>query len=144
MTGRGVAAAVLALGAGTAAVVGWETVPSADTTQPAAATTTPPAASGGALDGATLFRVKGCASCHTGPDSSALVAVGPDLSEAASWAGDRRPGMSAEDYVAESVRSPGAFISPAFSPSGGPTEAMPQLEVSDAELDALVEYLLEG
>jgi hypothetical protein len=50
--------------------------------------------------------------------------------------------MSAEDYVAESVRTPGAFISPAFQPIGGPTEAMPLLDVSDAELDALVRYLL--
>jgi hypothetical protein len=50
--------------------------------------------------------------------------------------------MSAEDYVGESVRTPGAFISPAFQPIGGPTEAMPLLDVSDAELDALVRYLL--
>ena len=71
-----------------------------------------------------------------------MVGIGPDLSDAASWAGDRRPGMSAEDYVAESVRTPGAFISPAFQPIGGPTEAMPLLDVSDAELDALVRYLL--
>jgi hypothetical protein len=50
--------------------------------------------------------------------------------------------MTAEDCVAESVRTPGAFTSPAFVPIGGPTEAMPLLDVSDAELDALVRYLL--
>jgi mono/diheme cytochrome c family protein len=89
-----------------------------------------------------LFRTKGCASCHNGPETEAIVGIGPDLSDAASWAGDRRPAMSAEDYVAESVRTPGAFTSPAFQPIGGPTEAMPLLDVSDAELDALVSYLL--
>jgi hypothetical protein len=40
------------------------------------------------------------------------------------------------------VRTPGAFISPAFEPMGGPTEAMPLLDVSDAELHALVSYLM--
>jgi hypothetical protein len=73
-----------------------------------------------------------------------MVDIGPDLSDAVSWAGDRRTGMSAEDYVAESVRIPGAFISPAFAPGGGPTDAMPVLEVSDTEVDALVEYVLGG
>ena len=133
MTGRGVVAAVVALAAATGAIVGWGTASTPDATR---------AVAGDALSGATLFRTKGCASCHTGPESEAIVGIGPDLSDAGSWAGDRRPGMSADDYVAESVRTPGAFISPAFEPIGGPTEAMPLLEVSDAELDALVSYLL--
>jgi hypothetical protein len=74
-----------------------------------------------------------------------FVAVGPALagivmSASAASAGGWATG--AEDYAAESVRTPGAFISPAFEPIGGPTEAMPLLAVSDAELDALVRYLL--
>ncbi len=51
-------------------------------------------------------------------------------------------GMSAQDYVAESIEQPGAFISPAFRGGVGPTTFMPQLDVSDAEVDALVAYLL--
>lgn len=133
MTGRGVVAAVVALVATSGAIVGWGTASTPDT---------PGLAAGDPLDGATLFRTKGCASCHTGPDTTAIVDIGPDLSEAASWAADRRPGMSAEDYVVESVRTPGAFISPAFEAYVEPTEAMPLLDVSDAELDALVRYLL--
>ena len=46
--------------------------------------------------------------------------------------------MSAEEYVAESVRAPDDFISPAFRPYGGPASAMPVLDVADDELDALV------
>jgi mono/diheme cytochrome c family protein len=115
------------------AIVGWGTASTPDTTR---------ALAGDSLSGATLFRTKGCASCHNGPETEPIVGIGPDLSDAGSWAGDRRPGMTAEDYVAESVRSPGAFISPAFVAIGGPTEAMPLLDVSDAELDALVRYLL--
>jgi hypothetical protein len=133
VTGRGAAAGVVALGATLGAIVGWGTWSTPDAPGPDAGET---------LGGAALFHAKGCASCHTGPDSTPAVDVGVDLSDAASWAADRRPGMSAEDYLAESVRTPEAFISPAFDPSGGPTGAMPTLEVSDAELDALVGYLL--
>lgn len=133
MTPRGIAAAVVALVAATGATVGWDKASTDDTTRPGG---------GDSLAGATLFRTKGCASCHAGPDTSPIVDIGPDLANAGSWAGDRRPGMRATDYVAESVRAPGVFISPAFEPIGGPTEAMPLLEVSDAELAALVRYLL--
>ncbi len=49
--------------------------------------------------------------------------------------------MSAEDYLTESIQVPNAFISPAFRPNG-PTTSMPTLNVSDAEVEALVSYLL--
>ena len=56
------------------------------------------------------------------------------------WAGTRRPGLSATDYVRESILNPPVFISPEFEESG-PT-AMPSLNLTDAEVDALVAYLL--
>jgi hypothetical protein len=95
-----------------------------------------------ALDGALLFQVKGCATCHLGPDTSPIVDVGPPLVAAASWAGDRVDGLSAEEYVEQSMRSPSAFISPEYRPLGGPNEAMPVLQLSAGEIDALVAYLL--
>jgi len=128
-----VAAAAVALSAAVAAAVGWWPVPAADTTRPAA---------GDPLDGATLFRTKGCATCHDGPDRTAAIDLAPDLSDAGSWAGDRRPGTSAEGYLTESVRAPGEFTSPAFASTGGPTGGMPVLQVSDAEIEALIDYLL--
>ncbi len=96
-------------------------------------------------DGAALFQAKGCASCHHGPDSSALSGESfPSLADVSTWAGERRSDLSAEQYLTESIREPGAFRSPMFSPAGGPTMAMPVLELTDVEVDAIVEYLLAG
>lgn len=95
-----------------------------------------------ALVGAMLFQVKGCASCHYGPDSSFGVYGVPPLTEASAWAGDRRPGMSAADYLAESMRTPSVFISPAFRGGFGPLTGMPDLDLDEAEIAALVAYLL--
>ncbi len=127
------AVAAGALTLGLAALTGW-------------AWGSEPSASGEAVpepvaDGATLFMAKGCATCHDGPDSSALIPAGPTLADVAAWAGDRRPGMSAEQYVQESITVPGSFVSPAFVQTG-PVDAMPGIAVSPAEVDALVDYLL--
>ena len=90
-----------------------------------------------AVDGAALFRLKGCAQCHDGPDSSAVAAVGPPLVGAATWAGTRRPGLDAEAYVRQSIRTPGAFA------AAGSTFGMPTLVLTDEEVDRLVNYLLD-
>ena len=58
------------------------------------------------------------------------------------WAGLRRPGLSAAQYIRQSILEPSAFISPAWSYEGGPTPGMPQLSVSRRDADALVAYLL--
>ena len=92
-------------------------------------------------DGAQLFRAKGCAACHAGPESTPAFDEFPSLADAPSWAGARRQGLTAEEYIAESIRDPGAFISPAWV-GGGPVRAMPQLGLTDAEIAAIVEYLL--
>jgi cytochrome c5 len=118
-------AAVLLLAAG---VLSWqqEAVPARAATH-----------QGPALDGAALFRAKGCATCHSGPDSGI-----PDLSEVRSWAARRRPGLGAAEYLRESIRDPGVFTAPGFKPLDGPLQGMPTLWVSDAEVDALIAYLL--
>ena len=93
------------------------------------------------LDGASMFQAKGCATCHTGPDSTSPHGL-PNLRKASTWAGTRQPGQSAEQYLAESMRSPGVFISPTFERPQGPTTGMPTLALSEAEIDVLVAYLL--
>lgn len=95
------------------------------------------------LDGASLFQAKGCATCHTGPDSTSQMVGFPDLRDASTWAAGRVPGQSAEQYLAESMRSPGVFIAPAFESPSGPTTGMPTLAISEAEIDVLVAYLLD-
>jgi mono/diheme cytochrome c family protein len=128
----GLLAAGAAVVATVATVVGWQTqdAPAASEVRVAA-------------DGAALFQVKGCASCHVGPDSRPFIDNFPNLSNAPAWAGERREGMSAEDYIAESIRSPSAFISPDFV-DGGPTEGMPDLRLTEEEITALVDYLLDA
>ncbi|HUQ17816.1 MAG TPA: cytochrome c [Candidatus Saccharimonadales bacterium] len=86
--------------------------------------------------GARLFAAKGCGGCH---ETGTVGLVGPSLSGISRSAGTRRPGSSAEAYIRESIRRPQAFRSP-LAPSNG--IEMPTLEVTDAELDALVAYLL--
>ena len=90
------------------------------------------------LDGQALFVAKGCSSCHTGPDSTSEINAGPPLVDAAGWAGSRQPGMDAATYVAQSIREPAAFLSPARN---GDT-VMPALAVSSDEVERLVDYLL--
>ena len=121
-------AAAVVLGAVTVAT--WDDASSGDADRPQAAA------------GSQLFHAKGCAGCHDGPSSRAFAGDLPSLADAGRWAGQRRPGVSAEDYLAESMRSPSAFISPAFSGSAGPTTGMPLLRLTEDEIDAIVEYLL--
>jgi mono/diheme cytochrome c family protein len=94
------------------------------------------------LDGAQLFRAKGCATCHTGPDSTALGSGFPSLADAPQWAADRRAGVTARDYLIESIAAPSVFTSPAYRGGTGPTTQMPQLQLTADEIDALVDYLL--
>jgi cytochrome c551/c552 len=92
-----------------------------------------------APDGADVFHAKGCATCHTGPDSAAPVEVGPPLDDVAAFAGTRIAGTSAADYVRLSVLAPQSFTSPVVP---NPGVLMPTLPVAPEELDALVAYLL--
>jgi mono/diheme cytochrome c family protein len=96
------------------------------------------------VDGAHVFAAKGCASCHVGPEGgNRPIPDFPSLAVAWEWAGERRPELSAEDYIRQSIREPDTFISPAynsgFNSDGSP---MPQLDLTDAEVDAVVAYLL--
>ena len=64
------------------------------------------------MSGAELFRVKGCATCHSGPEGAGLIGGAPSLANVAAWAGERMPDVSADEYVELSIRNPSAFISP--------------------------------
>ena len=133
MTRSALVAGCAAVLAAVGSVVAWQTEPP----RPASAVSAVPR-------GADLFAAKGCATCHTGPDSLATMGEFPSLAAASQWAGERRPGFTAVEYLTESIRTPSAFISPAFDDFGGPTTGMPDLGLSDAEIEALVAYLLGG
>ena len=139
MTTPGIVAAIGAIALGVASLIGWG---STSTSRDAGSTST--SATATELDGGALFRAKGCSTCHDGPETHSLIDGFPSLADVASFAGSRRPGYSAQEYVAESIKEPGAFFSPAFHGGVGPTTQMPTLDVSDAEIDALVTYLLDS
>ena len=91
-------------------------------------------------NGELLFRTKGCAACHSvaAMGIRAYVPAGPDLSAGTADFGSRRAGLSASEYLAQSMRAPQAFLAPGAT---GTTE-MPDLGLSDAEIDAIARFLL--
>jgi mono/diheme cytochrome c family protein/cytochrome c2 len=94
-----------------------------------------------------LFMSKGCAACHTIQEiTPARGTVGPNLTTLGTVAGTRKPGMSAQDYIRESMLQPNTFISPGFpSPSAmvpytvGPTSG--GTVFTQDEFNDLVGYL---
>lgn len=78
----------------------------------------------------------GCFLCHAVGGSGGT--RGPDLSHVASAAAKRRPAMSAEDYLRESLLTPGAYV---VSPYDNLMPPIAQ-RLSPEELDNLLAYLL--
>ena len=133
-------ALILVIACGGAAPAPASTSAPAPATTAPVATTAPPA--GGDADGQALFVGGACASCHT-IEGLTTGLVGPDLTNIGTDAAARKPGMSAKDYVTESIRDPEAFV------ATGVERAIPGLmttaitaSLSDADVDALVEFLL--
>lgn len=95
------------------------------------------AAEGATASGRALFQAKGCSSCHSRAGTS-NGGVGPDLTYLAMVAASRKPGVSAEAYVRESIVEPQAFVVRGYSGVG-----MPRLPLNDREVEALVGFLLD-
>jgi len=90
------------------------------------------------LDGRSLFQAKGCVGCHQ-RGGLGQVQVGPPLGGLRSWAGTRVAGLTREEYIRQSITEPQAYLV-----SGYQGIEMPTLPLSDAELEALVEFLLDN
>ena len=95
------------------------------------------------IQGQSIFTGKGgCLACHTIEGISTGL-VGPDLTHIGTDAAERKPGVSARDYLTEAIREPEAFV------PEGVERAIPGLmtaaitaSLSDDEVAALVEFLL--
>ena len=99
-------------------------------TQPASAITS---------RGALLFATKGCTGCHTHASfPNARMQVGPDLTAVAERAGTRVSGLDARAYIRQSLREPGAYRVPGYS------ALMPDLRLTDEQIDALTAFLLSS
>ncbi|MBI2965655.1 MAG: cytochrome c oxidase subunit II [Chloroflexi bacterium] len=85
--------------------------------------------------GKQLFTSAGCSGCHaTTPDNI----VGPGLGGVETRAATRKPGMSSDDYIRESIVNPAAFLVEGFPPVM-PANFAQTLSADD--LNALIAYL---
>lgn len=90
-----------------------------------------------AQEGARLFAgAGGCIGCHT--VGSIGGNTGPPLTNIATVAETRKPGMNAEAYIHESIVNSQAFLVPGFGP------LMPSFQgvLSEAQVNSLTQYLL--
>jgi mono/diheme cytochrome c family protein len=89
--------------------------------------------------GQRVFLDRGCGGCHTIEGISAGT-VGPNQTNIGSVAETRIPGMSAEDYILESIHDPSAFVVEGF-----PDDVMPKNYnelLASEEISDLVAFLL--
>jgi cytochrome c oxidase subunit 2 len=86
--------------------------------------------------GQQLYRKLDCGRCHHVDGQGGR--LGPDLSRIGSVAETRRPNTSAEDYIRESILSPGAYVVPGYN------DVMPRglaRSLPESDLEALVRFL---
>lgn len=89
--------------------------------------------------GLATFNQAGCAACHTVSGISTAV-VGPVLDGIASRAGDTVAGLSAEEYIRQSILEPNAYIVEGFQEN-----IMLQTfsdTLSDEQVESLITFLL--
>jgi mono/diheme cytochrome c family protein len=87
--------------------------------------------------GAQVYREKNCGSCHQIGTNGGN--AGPPLTHIGTVAATREPGVSAEDYLRESVLDPGAYVVPGY------TDTMPRGQtrgMTQEDFDDLIRYLL--
>ena len=86
--------------------------------------------------GRQVYREHGCTNCHE-PNLFGQ-RLGPSLDHIGSVAGGRKDGMSAEDYIRESIVDPGAYVVPGYQ------DNMPRgfgRDLTPTDLEGLVKYL---
>lgn len=100
-----------------------------------AATPAPAAPAGSPASGQALFTALGCVACHS---TGSNTVVGPGQQGVGTRAVTRVSGLSAEAYIKQSIKDPGAFIVPGFN------NLMPTIyaSISETDLNDLVAYLL--
>ncbi|HVO70745.1 MAG TPA: c-type cytochrome [Aggregatilineaceae bacterium] len=106
--------------------------PSAAATQPPAATGTTVSA-GDPAAGEQLFASK-CSGCHGATDG-----IAPGLTGMGKRAAARIAGMSAEEYIRQSILEPGTFVVPSFK------DIMPKTfgqQLSQTDIDNVIAYIL--
>ncbi|MCB0098521.1 MAG: c-type cytochrome, partial [Caldilineaceae bacterium] len=92
------------------------------------------------------FATGGCSGCHTIPGIQAAAGqIGPNLAGIGTAAATRIEGLSAEEYIRQSMQDPEAFIAPECPTGPCPTGVMlPNYAsvLSQSQFDGIVTYLL--
>ena len=87
------------------------------------------------------FQVLWCSTCHKIDSvSGSIGGIGPDLTNIGTDAATRLPGLSAQEYIKQSIIDPGAFVV-----EGYPNYLMTLSvtgSLTDQQVDALVDFLL--
>jgi len=86
----------------------------------------------------TIGTTAGCKTCHSLEPGAVI--VGPSLAGIATRAGNMVSGVSAEDYLRQSILEPDAYLV-----EGYPASVMPKVwgeHLSEEQVNGLVEYLL--
>lgn len=87
----------------------------------------------GAEKGRQLAAANGCTACHSTGDNTV---VGPGWKGIYEIAATRRPGLSADAYIKESIKTPAAFLVPGFGPIMPPFAGL-----SDKDITDIIEYM---
>lgn len=85
--------------------------------------------------GQAVFQSAGCPACHTIAGLSTGT-IGPELTRVGAVGAQRKPGVTADAYIRESIQNPNAFVVPGFAPQ------MPPGLASGENLEHLVAFLL--
>ena len=98
-----------------------------------------PSDSGKALFAQTIIDDQpGCITCHS--LEPGVIIIGPSVAGIASRAGNMVSGLSAEEYLRQSIVDPNAFLVPGF-----PKDTMPPVwgqRLSEKQIDELIAYLM--
>jgi len=109
------------------------------TTAPSTGSTGGSVGTGDPVAGGRVFTgLGGCSSCHD--VSAGLTIVGPTLKGIAKIAETRKPGMSAHDYLYESITNPNAYVVKGFAP-GIMIQTFKQT-LSEKQINDVIAYLL--
>ena len=85
-----------------------------------------------------------CSQCHT-IEGVSVGLIGPDHSHVATWAADRKPGFTAEEYIRESILTPEVFVAGTDQVERSVAGLMTSditAGLTEDQVDALVAWLL--
>jgi len=93
------------------------------------------------LDPVELFALYGCVACHELDSANATGQVGPSLNGIGNRAENQQPGVSARDYIRQSILMPNGYIVGGFAENIMPRDFGQRM--TPPEIRALVSFLLE-